>query len=103
MSKKRSKRVAKRPKSAPALRAAIAVATSAKNPVKARVAAMAQASRVVCEDDQNLQAVLKVLRSTDEPTPVRLAALQAMQAASFSSPQFESCRADYLATLRSIT
>ena len=102
MSKKRSKRVVKRAKSTPAPRAAVAVATSAKNPVRERVAAMAHITEAVCEDDQKLQSVLKVLRDTDEPTPVRLAALQALQAASFSAPQFESCRGDYLATLRSI-
>jgi len=102
MSKKRSKRVAKRAKSTPAPRASVAFATSAKNTVRERVAAMAHISQAVCEDDQKLQSVLKVLRNTDEPTPVRLAALQALQAASFSAPQFESCRGDYLATLRSI-
>jgi hypothetical protein len=102
MSKKRSRRVGKRAKSTPAPRAAVAVATSGKNPVRERVAAMAHITQAVCEDDQKLQSVLKVLRDTDEPTPVRLAALQALQAASFSAPQFESCRGDYLATLRSI-
>jgi hypothetical protein len=102
MSKKRSKRVVKRAKATPAPRAAVAVATSAKNPVRERVAAMAHITQAVCDDDQKLQSVLKVLRDTDEPTPVRLAALQALQAASFSAPQFESCRGDYLATLRSV-
>ena len=102
MSKKRSKRPAKRARSTPAPRAAVAVATSAKNSVRERVAAMAHITQAVCEDDQKLQSVLTLLRDTDEPTPVRLAALQALQAASFSASQFESCRADYLATLRSI-
>ncbi len=102
MSKKRGAQVKKRVKSTPAPRAALSVATNPRNPVKARVAAMAHVSQAVYEDDPKLQAVLKVLRDTDEPTPVRLAALQALQAASFSSVQFESCRADYLATLRSI-
>src|SRR5262245_15475701 len=101
MSKKRSKRAPKRT-AAPAPRAAVAVATSAKNTVRERVAAMAHITPAVYGDDDKLQSVLKVLRDTDEPTPVRLAALQALQAASFSAPQFESCRGDYLATLRSI-
>ena len=76
MSKKRSKRVVKRAKATPAPRAAVAVATSAKNPVRERVAAMAHITQAVCDDDQKLQSVLKVLRDTDEPTPVRLAALR---------------------------
>ena len=38
----------------------------------------------VCESDKDMQAMLDVLRDTDEPIEVRLAALQALQAASFS-------------------
>jgi hypothetical protein len=63
---------------------------------------MANVTQAVCESDNKLQALLKVLRNTNEPTPVRLAALQALQAASFAVVQFESRRADYLATLRAV-
>ena len=70
--------------------------------VKERVAAMAEAPLAVCENDENLQAVLNVLRDKDEPVKVRLAALQALQAASFSVVAFESCRGDYIATLREV-
>jgi hypothetical protein len=83
-------------------RRAAAVATSSKKPVKARVAAMANVSEHLCKDDATLQSMLKVLRDTAEPTPVRLAALQALQAASFAVVEFEPCRADYLAALRAV-
>jgi hypothetical protein len=56
----------------------------------------------VCESDADLQAVLKVLRDRDEPVEVRLAALQTLQAASFSVIAFEPCRADYVAALREV-
>jgi hypothetical protein len=82
--------------------AAVAVATNSRKPVKERIAAMANVTQAVCESDNKLQALLKVLRNTNEPTPVRLAALQALQAASFAVVQFESRRADYLATLRAV-
>src|SRR4030095_4766047 len=47
--------------------------------------------------------VLDVLRNKAEPTPVRLAALQTLQTASFSSAAFPSFRGDYLAALRKET
>ena len=46
--------------------------------------------------------MLKVLRDANEPVKVRLAALQALQAASFSVLAFEGCRGDYIATLRQV-
>jgi len=70
--------------------------------VKQRVAAMAEAPLVVCESDKDLQAMLNVLRNKEEPVKVRLAALQSLQAASFSVVAFESCHGDYLATLRKV-
>jgi hypothetical protein len=82
--------------------AAIAVATSPKKPTKTRLAAMAKVAPVICEDDQKFEALLKVLRDRKEPISVRLAALQAIQAASFAVVQFESCRGNYLAALRSV-
>jgi HEAT repeat protein len=90
---------AKRPRSA---RAAMSVATSENKPVKERVQAMAEAAGAVCEDDKELQSVLEVLRNQDEAIEVRLAALQSLQAASFSVVTFESCRSDYIATLRKV-
>ena len=83
-------------------RKALSAATSARRPTDQRVAAMAQAPLAVTESDKDLQATLGVLRNTSEPIEVRLAALQSLQAASFSVVAFESCRGDYLATLRKV-
>lgn len=108
MSKARNKKRGKRakPKRASAVKmsssAAVTVATNARKPVKERIAAMANVTQAVCEKDNKFQALLKVLRNMNEPIRVRLAALQALQAASFAVVQFESRRADYLATLRAV-
>lgn len=83
-------------------RAAMSVATSSKKSAQQRVAALAEVPLAVCDDDQNLQALLNILRDRKEPIKVRLAALQSIQAASFSVIAFESCRGEYLATLREI-
>jgi hypothetical protein len=83
-------------------RGALSVATNERKTVKERVAAMAEAPTSVYEDDASLQAVLRVLQNKDEPIKVRLAALQALQAASFSVLAFESGRGDYTATLRAV-
>jgi hypothetical protein len=80
----------------------MSVATSKSKPIKERVAALAEVPLAVCESDKDLQATLNVLRNQDEPIEVRLAALQSLQAASFSVVAFESCRADYIAALRKV-
>jgi hypothetical protein len=49
-----------------------------------------------------LQEVLEVLSNKEEPTQVRLAALQTIQAASFGSIAFEAVRGDYIAALRRV-
>lgn len=84
-------------------RAAMSVATSGGKTMKERVSALAETPQAVCENDENLQKVLKVLRNKEEPVEVRLAALQSLQAAAFSVIAFESCRSDYIATLRELT
>lgn len=81
---------------------AFSIATNKQKTVPERVAALAQTSLGLCDSDDNLQAVLGVLRDMNEPIAVRMAALQSLQAASFSVVAFESCRADYLATLRKV-
>lgn len=83
-------------------KAAFAVAMSSKKPVAQRVDALREAPLAVTESDENLQAMLQMLRDPKQPIKVRLAALQSLQAASFSVITFEPCRADYLATLREI-
>jgi hypothetical protein len=105
---KRTPRRAKQPKGKRARaavispRLAVATAISGRKSVKERVAAMANATSAICGNDDNMQAMLKVLRDPAEPSPVRLAALQSLQAASFAVVQFESCRGDYLAALRAV-
>jgi hypothetical protein len=81
---------------------AVAIAASSGRSPSERVAAAAQAPLALCETDKNLESMLKVLRDREEPIEVRLAALQSLQAASFSVVAFESCRADYLAALREV-
>lgn len=83
-------------------RSAWAAARDPKQSVKNRVAALAGLSQAVCDDDAMLQGALKILRDTAEPIAVRLAVLQAMQAASFSARRFAACRPAYLAALRSV-
>ena len=63
---------------------------------------MAEGPLAACESDENLQSLLKVLRDTNEPKQVRYAALQSLQAASFSVVTFEPCRNDYIAALRDV-
>lgn len=100
--KKTTARKAKTPVKKRSAQAALAVGTSSKKTSKERVDALIEAPLAVVESDENLQALLKVLRDQKEPVKVRLAALQSLQAASFSVITFEPCRADYLATLREI-
>jgi HEAT repeat protein len=95
----KSARSEQRPRSAAA---ALSVATNPKRSSEERVAAMAEAPLAVCGKQDNLQKILAVLRDNAEPVEVRLAALQALQAASFSVIAFEDCRAPYTAALREI-
>ena len=81
---------------------ALSIATDAKRTIKQRVAAMAEVPLAVYENDADLQVMLQVLRDKDEPVEVRLAALQALQAASFSVVAFAAYRGDYIATLRAV-
>lgn len=82
--------------------AAFALATNTKKPAQERIKAFLEAPLVTCQSDANLQAALDVLRDTNEPIKVRLAAMQSLQAASFSVIEFEPCREDYLAALREV-
>jgi hypothetical protein len=81
---------------------AVSIATNKQKTAPKRIAALAQAPLAVCDSDDNLQSVLGVLQDVNEPMDVRLAALQSLQAASFSVVAFGSCRGDYLSTLRRI-
>jgi HEAT repeat protein len=101
---KKTRRAAKKRGASPKTTAhrAVAVAASARRPVRERTAAAAVAPLAVCESEKDFQAMLKLLRDGKEPVKVRLAALQALQAASFSVLAFEGCRGDYIATLRQV-
>lgn len=104
------KKAAKTSKAAPkpkraamrSTRAAMSVATSARGTVKERISALAEAPLAVCETDANLQAVLKIVRNKEEPVEVRQAAMDTLATAAFSVIAFESCRTDYIATLREV-
>ncbi|HZE80105.1 MAG TPA: hypothetical protein VE604_04335 [Candidatus Polarisedimenticolia bacterium] len=80
----------------------LSVAGNSRKTVKQRVAALANMSTAVCEDDKTLQAMLNILRDPSQAIEVRLAALQSLQAASFSVIAFESCHNDYIAALRAV-
>ena len=81
---------------------AFSIATNKQKTVTERVAALTQVPLAVCDSDAHLQAVLGVLRDTEEPVAVRMAAMQSLQAASFSVVAFESSSGDYRATLRKV-
>ena len=83
-------------------RQALSFAMNEDKPVKQRVAAMMEAPLAACESDAQLKSMLDVLTNQEEKIEVRLAALQSLQAASFSVIEFESCRADYIAALRKV-
>ena len=82
--------------------AAMAVGTSPRGTLKERVTALAEVPLAVCESDKHLQAVLDVVRNKEEPVEVRLAAMDTLATAAFSVVSFESCRKDYIATLREV-
>jgi hypothetical protein len=78
------------------------LAKSAKASVEDRVAALAGLAVEVCKSEEKLESVLGLLRDANEPLEVRIAALQAVQAASFSVLTFEPCRGAWLAALRQV-
>lgn len=103
--RKPAKKVTAAKKKGPAKRtsrAAYAVATNEKKSAPERVKAFLEAPLAAIESEETLQAALDVLRDRNQPIKVRLAALQSLQAASFSVILFEPHREDYLATLREI-
>src|SRR3954467_4786680 len=76
------------------------LAKSAKASVEDRVAALARMSAEVCKSAETLESGLDLLRDASQPQEVRLAALQAVQAAAFSVLTFEPCRGAWLVALR---
>jgi hypothetical protein len=99
-------KAASEPKSAKAAgvstREIYSIVGSPQKTAKQRIAALAQTPLTMNDNDKNLHAVLDVLGDVSEPVEVRLAAMKAIQAASFSVVAFESSRSDYLVTLRKV-
>jgi hypothetical protein len=81
---------------------ALSVATSAKHSPKERIKAMAESPLAVVESDDNMQAMLVVLRNKEEPVQVRLAAMDTLATAAFSVVVFAPFRSDYIAALREV-
>jgi HEAT repeat protein len=78
------------------------LASSSSTPIKQRVQAMTSMTSALATDEKSCQTALKLLKDAKQPSQVRLAALQALQAASFSVISFESCQSDYVAALRKV-
>lgn len=93
-----------KPASVPAMdtKMALALAANPKKSIAQRVAAAVQLTRTACDDAQLFDEILAVLKDGTVPSPVRLAVLQALQAATFSSPVFDICRPAYLSALRAL-
>ncbi|MBV9926368.1 MAG: hypothetical protein JOZ96_15215 [Acidobacteria bacterium] len=90
---------------APARRTArslMAVAASAKSGVKERVASLNEVTLAASDQDANVTRALDILGNDNEPAEVRMAALEALQTASFSVVAFAPVRGEYLATLRKV-
>jgi hypothetical protein len=83
-------------------RAAFAVATNNKKTSAERAKAFVEAPLATIASDDTLQKSLNVLRDPKQPIKVRLAALQSLQAATFSVIEFEPHREEYFAALREL-
>ena len=95
--KKRGTKKSKTAKKSPAKRsprAAFAVATNEKKSTAERAKAFVEAPLATIASDKSLQESLNVLRDQKQPIKVRLAALQSLQAATFSVIEFEPYRED---------
>ena len=79
-----------------------AASTAKAVPTGQRVNAMRASTTTLLEHDSDMSRAIDVLRDTSEKIEVRLAALQAIQAATFSAIQFEGHRKDFTAALREI-
>lgn len=103
MAEKKKPATSAKPARKRSTRSAMSVATNEQKPIEQRVAALAEVPLAVGQSDDNLQALLKILRDPNEPSEVRLVTLQTLQAATFSATDFESWRGSYLAALREVS
>ncbi len=83
-------------------KAVFAVATNEKKSTAERAKAFVEEPLATIQSDESMQATLNVLKDRQQPIKVRLAALQSLQAATFSVIVFEPYREDYFATLREL-
>ncbi len=90
-------------KSKPTHGQTLATATDPNASAASRAEALRRATGEVRKGDAQFDAVLRILTDRAEPLQVRLAALQALQAASFATTAFEPFRSNYIATLRTLT
>src|SRR5258706_46170 len=97
-----SKKAAKATKKT-AKRAGLMTAADPAKTVNQRIQSLQQLSPEVYNTEDGLQAVIKILGDAAQPLKLRLASLEALGAAAFSSSAFAACRADYIATLRKIS
>ncbi len=110
MSMKKTGKTATKKRPAAAKKASAATASGAKAKTagggsrgdKEQIRALSSMSGDICEDAKKLQSVLDMIKDASAPLPVRMAALQTMLAASFSAANFDACRPDFLAALRSV-
>jgi hypothetical protein len=83
-------------------RGAWSIVTNRRRSAKERVVALSELPAAIGEGGREPEAILKIVRDGAEPLAVRLAALETLQAATFSASTFSSWRGDYLATLRKV-
>lgn len=83
-------------------RGLMSIARDGKKGAKERVAALEEVSLAANGNDKNMLSALRILGDENEPAKVRLAAIQALQTASFKVVDFASVRGQYMATLRKV-
>lgn len=91
---------AKRAKPAPKI--GLRALSSSETPVKQRVKAMAALTNTVRKDGKSFGTAIKLLTDVNQPSAVRLASLQTLQAASFSVLSFEEHQPEYIAALHQV-
>jgi hypothetical protein len=82
--------------------AAYKVAVDPKKDSTVRREAFAQDPTLLCQSAATFSRVVKVLEDPKEPIEVRMGAFDAIGVARFSAPDFDSCRAAYIAALRKV-
>ncbi len=67
-----------------------------------QIRALSSMGGEICDDSEKLNGVLNIIKDSSAPRAVRMAALQTLISASFSAANFDACRPEYLAALRSV-